>query len=203
MEHELKIKHGDMPEVAIGCANLGLLTKVTSRQVKQRGLSGGTLEVYLEVKPHLQEKEKHGVLLSVNNCVSTTLKMNAEQRWSLLPRQSARYLELQRQGCPRRSHVALYMFPCLWADTYRPQWGHNRWWLSSKPSSAQEVMPMSQGLEAHGGLEDGHFPSVLKALFSEQLGTEKMSRWFQIYEAATWPPRQSLWEQKWEAERDR
>lgn len=33
----------------------------------------------------------------------------------------------------------------------------------------------SQGPEARGGLEDGHFPSVLKPS-SEQLGTEKMSR---------------------------
>lgn len=67
MGHRLKIKHGALPEVAIGCANLGLHIKVTFPQAEQRGFSGGILGVYLEVKPHLQDKEKHGLLLSVNN----------------------------------------------------------------------------------------------------------------------------------------
>lgn len=43
MGHRLKIKHGSKPEVAVGCENLGLYTKVTSRQVEQRGLTEGVL----------------------------------------------------------------------------------------------------------------------------------------------------------------
>lgn len=40
MGHRLKTKHGAKPEVAVGCEKLGLYTKVTFRQVEQRGLSG-------------------------------------------------------------------------------------------------------------------------------------------------------------------
>lgn len=50
-----------------GLRNLKLHTKVTSRQGEPRGLSWDTLGMYLEVKLHLQDKEKHDLLLFVNN----------------------------------------------------------------------------------------------------------------------------------------
>lgn len=78
MGYRLKTKHGAKPEVVAGRPNLGLHTKVISWQVEQRGLSGDTPGVYLEVKAHLWDKEKRDLLLSANNWTSTTLKMNVE-----------------------------------------------------------------------------------------------------------------------------
>lgn len=54
--------------------------------------------MYVEVKPHLQDKDEHDLLLAANNWISTTLRMNVELGQSLLPRRSACQLENQGQG---------------------------------------------------------------------------------------------------------
>lgn len=58
----------------------------------------GHTGAHLEVKPHLQDKEKHDLLSSMNNWISAMLKMNAAQGQSLLPRRSACQLEIQGKG---------------------------------------------------------------------------------------------------------
>lgn len=65
---------------------------------RAEGAQWGTLGAHLEVKPHLQDKEKHDLLSSMNNWISATLKMNAAQGQSLLPRRSACQLEIQGKG---------------------------------------------------------------------------------------------------------
>lgn len=118
--------------------------------------------------------------------------MNIESGPFLLARHSA--CQLEKQASTRRSQDGLWILPYLWDGHLwvlaRPQWI----WLSP-------VTPQHKG-DAHKVRDQkqwwrqkGYFPSVLEPV-REQLGTEQMSRWFQIYQAAAWPPRQSLWDLK-------
>lgn len=66
MGHRLKTKHGVMPEVALAVPT-GALHKGDLPASRAKGARWRPAGLYLEAKPHSQDKGKHGLFLSVEN----------------------------------------------------------------------------------------------------------------------------------------